>query len=159
MAAPNGGLKQVALDIWHDKPLFFTLIVALAVGGYLLYKNSQSSVIAGNTPVAGNTTGGGTHYHYRRNHGPPGKKKGVVRGKNTMGYGAGWDASHPGIPIYNSVSGASQSAIQSYATWGKEVKILGDPIRGGYNNTGGNNEWWPVQGGFISSADIATVTQ
>src|SRR5258708_6993228 len=64
MNTPHESFKETLGHLWANKPLFFTVIAGLAVVGFILYKNSNSAVIApGTSPDASGTPGlnGGTY--------------------------------------------------------------------------------------------------
>ncbi len=47
------GIKQIAHDLWRDKPLAITLLVGVAALLYILYKNSNGGAFTAAQPTVG----------------------------------------------------------------------------------------------------------
>ncbi len=54
------GIKQIASDLWRDKPLAITLLVGVAALLYMLYKNSNGAAFTAAQPTVGAPTGTNT---------------------------------------------------------------------------------------------------
>ncbi len=60
--SPHEGFKDTLRHVWHNKPLFWTMVIGLVVVGYILYKkNSAAAVAPGSTS---NTAANGTPGSY-----------------------------------------------------------------------------------------------
>ena len=177
MESPHEATKDLLKDLWKDKPLLITLVIGVIIVIYLVYKNSQASVIA--PPAASGTTTptGGTFYNTYSTHdvtrtggtpsphqppAPPPPKKGggqqtaTIRAKQTSGIDAGWDRTHTGVPIRSQPSGYNDTII-GLVPFGGKIKVTGPLITGGLNQQGGSNQWYPVQGGYLSAWDVASI--
>lgn len=44
--SPHSGFSELIHDLWRNKPVFITVLVALGFGAYLLIKNSQNQAAA-----------------------------------------------------------------------------------------------------------------
>jgi hypothetical protein len=59
----DGGVKALFEDLWRDKPLVITVLVAMVALIYILYKNGLSGLSAPAAPVTPPAPVGGTFYN------------------------------------------------------------------------------------------------
>lgn len=68
MDLPHASAKQLFKDLWSNKPVFFTVLAIVAIGLYLLWKNTGSSVFTAptstNTPTSPTGIPLGNFYTY-----------------------------------------------------------------------------------------------
>lgn len=90
---------------------------------------------------------------------PTPQQKITIRQPVTSGQTAQYDATHSGVPIHSSPSW--QAPTVGTAAWGSQVTVTGPSVQGGSNFPngwqGGSTTWYPVQGGFVSSYDVAGI--
>ncbi|SRR5579885_2820655 len=64
-----------------------------------------------------------------------------------------WDKGHSGVPLRSSPS--LSGSITSLLPFNQQVTITGAPVQGDSND--GNSEWYPVNGGYVSGADLINI--
>lgn len=111
----------------------------------------NSTVTRGSRPSTGSTT-----------HPIPPKTYGTVRQRYSSNIPSVMDydkISPNGVPIRPQPGSSSEVRKQAY---GSQIELLGAEVTGPSNvkESGmGSNQWFPVQGGYISSFDLSSVNQ
>lgn len=178
--------KDIGRDLWKNKPLLITLVIAVVAVAYILIRNSQNQLSAASTadstmPAGATvpTSGGATYVEESYSNYAPttttttGTTTNPITtvttaAKNallTIRQASTADLAKKvgGIPVRAQPgTGASVGGL----SFGKSIQATGAAIVGGYNNPlsggSGSNLWYPVvingKTGYVSAYDVGSAS-
>lgn len=171
MNNPHESVKDIVGSVWkNNRPLAISILVIAAAVIFILYKKSQSSLVAP-IDVPPTTPGGnlasityGNITNITKTVTQPGSptpvpvtsaSTAIIRNKQSSGIDKAWDSKYKGVPVRAQPSG--NAAVVKLVPFGSTIALLQSSLTAAANQKGGSTQWYPVAGGYLSAWDIASV--
>jgi hypothetical protein len=168
MNSPHESVKDLVGHIWNNnRPLAVAILAVGGVGIFILIKKHNAAIVAptatpepgvsGTPTVINNYTSTITKTITQAPGVVPAPKTQIatIRPRQSAGADALWDKTQPGVPVRSQPSG--QASVVRVIPFGTSIALLQAKLTGAVNQKGGSSDWYPVQGGYLSAWDIASI--